>query len=153
MAVSIVDLFKIVDIDKNHAERPAVTFQFVQPGAERDVREAPVADAGQPVDERLAFQVADPVLERDFEGIVAESFDAADDVIVFITQRFHPDIDRHAVAVFMLHKDMRLARHCVLHHRRQRTAGKTKTRALIINVYQDVIRTAAADDFFAGIAR
>jgi len=82
VAVSVIDLFKIVDIDKNNAERPAIAFQFVQSRAERNVRKATVADAGQAVNKRLAFQVGDPVLKGDFERIVAESLDAADDFIV-----------------------------------------------------------------------
>ena len=152
VAVSVINFFKIVDIDKNHAERPTVAFQFVQSGAEGDVRKAPVADAGQPVDERLAFQVGDPVLERDFERIVAESLDAADNIIVFITQRLHPHINRHAVAAFMLHEDMRFAGDGILHRRRQRAAADTKTGAFIIDVHQDIIRTAPPDNFFGRVA-
>ena len=94
----------------------------------------------------------DAVPEGDIERIVAESFHAADDIVVIVTHRFHADADRHAVAVFVLHEDMRLARGGILHRRRQRTAVEAELTARIVDVHQDIIRTAAPDYFPAGIA-
>jgi hypothetical protein len=109
MAVSVVDLFKIVNINENHAERPAVAFQFVQCGTERDVRELPVADASEAINQRLAFEVGNPVLEGGIERIVAESFLGADDIVVFVMHWFHAHADRHAMTVFVLQEDRRFA--------------------------------------------
>jgi hypothetical protein len=151
VAMQVVDLLEVVDVDYEQPEVPAVTAEVLETATERRIEHAPVRQTRQLVGQRVPTRSVRIFHGLDHSRSVGEDLDAADDRARRVANRSGPKAHGFSIATEVTEPHRDLSGLAVEHRCRQGAQRMAQRAPLVVHMSQDVVVTVPAHYLRGGI--
>ncbi len=152
VAVGVVDVFEVVDVDKQHAEAPVVAAEFFEGVVEGHEGVAAVADAGEGAEQGHFFEFFDVLFFLYVGAVFAEDFECADDVAAGVAYGADATQGGDVAVVVVLQENFEVAGLGVFQGEEYGGFAFEEGSAFVVEMTEEVVGTGLADNVGFAVA-